>query len=84
MIKADVKIAEQRQIIEVPVDDKSDAIRVLWNTYGIAIEIHSLTEVKTETEEEVEDETISDGANNAGELDGKGGDTKGDILQADE
>lgn len=39
MIKADVKIAEQRQIIEVPVDNKSDAIRVLWNTYGPGIDI---------------------------------------------
>lgn len=79
MIKADVTIAEQRQNIDVPVMAKSDAIRVLWNTYGIAIEIHNLTEVKTE--EEVEDETISDGANNASELDGASGDEKGDILQ---
>lgn len=82
MIKADVTIAEQRQNIDVPVMAKSDAIRVLWNTYGIAIEIHNLTEVKTE--EEVEDETISDGANNAGEPSGASGDTKGDILQTNE
>ena len=82
MIKADVTIAEQRQNIDVPVMAKSDAIRVLWNTYGIAIEIHSLTEVKTE--EEVKDETISDGADNSGELDGASGDSQGDILQADE
>lgn len=39
MIKADVVIAEQRQIVEVPVDNKSDAIRVLWNTYGLGIDI---------------------------------------------
>lgn len=82
MIKADVTIAEQRQNIDVPVMAKSDAIRVLWNTYGIAIEIHSLTEVKTE--EEVKDETISDGANNAGEPDGASGNAQGGILQTDE
>jgi hypothetical protein len=82
MIKADVTIAEQRQNIDVPVMAKSDAIRVLWNTYGIAIEIHSLTEVKTE--EEVKDETISDGADNSGELDGASGNEKGNVLQANE
>lgn len=82
MIKADVTIAEQRQNIDVPVMAKSDAIRVLWNTYGIAIEIHNLTEVKTE--EEVEDETISDGPNNSNESDGASGDAQGDILQTNE
>lgn len=84
MIKADVTIAEQRQNIDVPVMAKSDAIRVLWKTYGIAIEIHSLTEVKTETEEEVEDEIISDGADNSNESDGTSGNQKGDILQVNE
>lgn len=39
MIKADVTIAEQRQIVDVPVETKSEAIRVLWNTYGLAIDI---------------------------------------------
>ncbi|MCO4505330.1 hypothetical protein Si121_00628 [Streptococcus infantarius subsp. infantarius] len=70
MIKADVTIAEQRQIVDVPVETKSEAIRVLWNTYGIAIEIHNLTEVKTG--EEVEDETISDGPDNVDKPSGKG------------
>lgn len=53
MIKADVKIAEQRQIIEVPVDNKSDAIRVLWNTYGPGIDIKRWVE---DDQEEVKDE----------------------------
>lgn len=53
MIKADVKIAEQRQIIEVPVDNKSDAIRVLWDTYGPGIDIKRWVE---DDQEEVEDE----------------------------
>lgn len=56
MIKADIKIAEQRQIVEVPVDNKSDAIRVLWNTYGLGIDIKRWVE---DDQEEVERETDS-------------------------
>lgn len=70
MIKADVIIAEQRQIIEVPVDDKSDAIRVLWNTYGPGIDIKRWVE---DDQEEVKDEqTDSNEPDDTGELDGKG------------
>lgn len=39
MIKSDVVIAEQRQIVDVPVETKPEAIRVLWDTYGLAIDI---------------------------------------------
>ena len=82
MIKADVKIAEQRQIIEVPVDDKSDAIRVLWNTYGPGIDIKRWVE---DDQEEVKDEqTDSDESTDSNESDGTSGDEKGDILQANE
>lgn len=38
MIKADVVIAEQRQVVDVPVETKPEAIRVLWDTYGLAID----------------------------------------------
>ena len=55
MIKADIKIAEQRQIVEVPVDNKSDAIRVLWNTYGLGIDIKRWVE---DDQEEVKDEQV--------------------------
>lgn len=69
MIKADVKIAEQRQIIEVPVDDKSDAIRVLWNTYGLGIDIKRWVE----DEEEVKDEQVdSNEPDDSGEPSGEG------------
>lgn len=69
MIKADVKIAEQRQIIEVPVDNKSDAIRVLWNTYGLGIDIKRWVE----DEEEVKDEQVdSNEPTDSDESDGKG------------
>ena len=82
MIKADVKIAEQRQIIEVPVDDKSDAIRVLWNTYGPGIDIKRWVE---DDQEEVKDEqTDSDESTDSNESDGTSGDPQGDILQANE
>lgn len=82
MIKADVKIAEQRQIIEVPVDDKSDAIRVLWNTYGPGIDIKGWVE---DDQEEVKDEqTDSDESTDSNESDGTSGSSQGDILQTNE
>jgi len=68
MIKADVKIAEQRQIIEVPVDNKSDAIRVLWNTYGPGIDIKRWVD---DGQEEVKDEQVdSNESNDSNESDG--------------
>lgn len=80
MIKADVKIAEQRQIIEVPVDNKSDAIRVLWNTYGLGIDIKRWVE-----DEEVKDEQVdSNESSDSNESDGTSGDQQGDILQVNE
>lgn len=82
MIKADVTIAEQRQIIEVPVETKSEAIRVLWNTYGLAIDIKRWVE---DEQEEVQDEQVdSNESDDSDELDGEGGDSQGDVLQADE
>lgn len=82
MIKADVKIAEQRQIIEVPVDDKSDAIRVLWNTYGPGIDIKRWVE---DDQEEVKDEqTDSNESIDSNESDGASGGTQGEILQTNE
>jgi len=82
MIKADVAIAEQRQIIDVPVETKSEAIRVLWNTYGPAIDIKRW--VEDEQEEVKDDQADSDKPDDSGELDGKGGDSQGDILQVNE
>ena len=82
MIKADVKIAEQRRIIEVPVDNKSDAIRVLWNTYGPGIDIERWVE---DDQEEVKDEqTDSNESTDSDESDRTSGDPQGDILQTNE
>lgn len=82
MIRADVAIAEQRQIIDVPVETKSEAIRVLWNTYGPAIDIKRW--VEDEQEEVKDDQVDSNESDDSGEPDGEGGDAKGDVLQADE
>lgn len=80
MIKADVKIAEQRQIIDVPVDNKSDAIRVLWDTYGLGIDIKRWVD-----DEEVKDEqTDSNESTDSDESDGTSGDAQGDVLQTNE
>lgn len=82
MIKADVVIAEQRQIVEVPVDNKSDAIRVLWNTYGLGIDIKRWVE---DDQEEVKDEQVdSNESSDSNESDGTSGDPQGDILQVNE
>lgn len=82
MIKADVTIAEQRQIVDVPVETKSEAIRVLWNTYGLAIDIKRWVE---DEQEEVKDEQVdSSESDDSGEPDRASGDTKGNILQANQ
>ncbi|QIM45655.1 hypothetical protein GPZ88_00675 [Streptococcus ruminicola] len=79
MIKADVVIAEQRQIIDVPVMTKSEAIRVIFNTYGIS------TEIKRWIEDEVEDEQInSKESTDSNKSAGASGNTKGDVLQTNE
>ena len=79
MIKADVAIAEQRQIVNVPVETKSDAIRVLWDTYGFGIDIKGWVD-----DEEVEDEQVdSNESSDSNESDGTSGDPQGDILQTD-
>ena len=80
MIKADVKIAEQRQIIDVPVETKSEAIRVLWDTYGLGIDIKGWVD----DDEEVKDEADSAEPDNSDESDGTSGDPQGDILQTNE
>ena len=82
MIKAEIVIAEQRQIIVVPVDNKSDAIRVLWDTYGPGIDIVRWVE---DDQEEVKDEQVdSNESSDSIESVGQSGDTKGDVLQTNE
>ena len=79
MIKADVVIAEQRQIVDVPVETKPEAIRVLWDTYGLAIDIKGWVD-----DEEVKDEADSAEPDNSDESDGSSGSPQGDVLQVNE
>ena len=81
MIKADVVIAEQRQIVDVPVETKPEAIRVLWDTYGLSIDIKGWVDDDEEVKDEQVDSNESDDSN---ELDGEGGEPQGDILQTNE
>lgn len=79
MIKADVVIAEQRQIIDVPVMTKPEAIRVIFKTYGISTEIKRW--IEDEEQEEVKDEQVnSEESNNVDDAKRASGDTKGDVL----
>lgn len=83
MIKADVVIAEQRQIIDVPVMTKPEAIRVIFKTYGISTEIKRW--IEDEEQEEVKDEQVnSEESNDVDDAKRASGDTKGDFLQANE
>ncbi|NLZ46451.1 MAG: hypothetical protein GX896_07135 [Clostridiales bacterium] len=79
-------VAEQRQIVDVPVATESEAIRVLWNTYGLGIEIKGwLPNKKSNVLEEVQDEQVdSNESDDSNELGGASGSTQGDILQANE
>lgn len=86
MIKADIVVAEQRQIVDVPVATESEAIRVLWNTYGLGIEIKGwLPNENSNVLEEVQDEQVdSNESDDSNGLDRASGSTQGDILQANE
>ena len=83
MIKADVVIGEQRQIIDVPVKTKPEAIRVIFKTYGISTEIKRW--IEDEEQEEVKDEQVnSEESNDVDDAKRASGNKKGDVLQANE
>lgn len=80
MIKADVVIAEQRQIIDVPVMTKPEAIRVIFKTYGISTEIKRW--IEDEEQEEVRNEQVnSEESNDVDDAKRASGDSQGDVLQ---
>ncbi len=84
MIKADVVIAEQRQIIDVPVMTKSEAIRVIFKTYGISTEIKRWIDDEQEQEEVRNEQVNSEESNDVDDAKRASGNQKGDILQANE
>lgn len=84
MIKADVVIAEKRQIIDVPVLTKSEAIRVIFEQFGISTEIKRWVDDEQEQEEVKDEQVNSEESNYVDDAKRASGDTKGDILQTNE
>ena len=76
MIRAEIELGGQLEVIDIKAKDKSEAIEEIWRTYGLMTYIISLREVNDET-----NSIKSDDANKSA---GEGGDTKGNILRANE
>lgn len=77
MIRAEIELGGQLEVINIEVKTKSEAIEKIWNMFGYMTYIISL--------EEVEDEQVdSNESDDSNELDGTSGDPQGDILQTNE
>ncbi|WP_438058855.1 hypothetical protein AAIB42_06695 [Streptococcus ruminicola] len=76
MIRAEIELGGQLEVIDIKAKDKSEAIEEIWRTYGLMTYIISLREVNDETNSIKSDDT--------GESDRTSGDEKGDILQTNE
>ena len=76
MIRAEIELGGQLEVIDIKAKDKSEAIEEIWRTYGLMTYIISLREVN--------DETNSIKSDDADKSAGEGGDEKGDVLQANE
>ena len=76
MIRAELTLGGQLEVINFDVETKSEAIEKVWNTYGYLTTIERLSEV--------EDETDSVKPIDSDESAGTSGDEKGDVLQVNE
>lgn len=76
MIRAEIELGGQLEVINIEVKTKSEAIEKIWNMFGYMTYIISL--------EEVENETDSVESTDTDEYTGASGDEKGDILQTNE
>lgn len=76
MIRAEIELGGQLEVINIDVKTKSEAIEKIWSMFGYMTYIISL--------EEVENETDSVKSTDTDEYIGAGGDAQGDILQANE
>lgn len=76
MIRAEIELGGQLEVVNIDVKTKSEAIEKIWNMFGYMTYIISL--------EEVEHETDSVKPTDTDESAGTSGDEKGDILQANE
>lgn len=50
MIRAELTLGGQLEVINFDVETKSEAIEKVWNTYGYLTTIERLSEVKDETD----------------------------------
>lgn len=76
MIRAEIELGGQLEVINIDVKTKSEAIEKIWNMFGYMTYIIDL--------EEVEDETDSVKSTDSDESAGTSGDEKGNILQINE
>ena len=76
MIRAELTLGGQLEVVNFDVKTKSEAIEKVWNTYGYLTTIERLSEV--------EDEADSVKSIDSDESAGASGDEKGDVLQANE
>lgn len=76
MIRAELTLGGQLEVVNFDVETKSEAIEKVWNTYGYLTTIERLSEV--------EDETDSVKSIDSDESAGTSGTQEGDVLQANE
>jgi hypothetical protein len=76
MIRAELTLGGQLEVVNFDVETKSGAIEKVWNTYGYLTTIERLSEV--------EDEADSVKSIDSDEPAGASGDEKGDVLQTNE
>lgn len=76
MIRAELTLGGQLEVINFDVETKSEAIEKVWNTYGYLTTIERLSEV--------EDEADSVKSIDIDEPAGTSGAQEGDVLQANE
>lgn len=74
MIRAELTLGGQLEVVNFDVETKSEAIEKVWNTYGYLTRIERLSEV--------EDEADSVKSIDIDEPAGTSGAQEGDVLQA--
>lgn len=76
MIRAEIELGGQLEVVNIDVKTKSEAIEKIWSMFGYMTYIISL--------EEVENETDSVKSTDIDEHTGASGDAQGSVLQANE
>ena len=76
MVRAEIELGGQLEVINIDVKTKPEAIEKIWSMFGYMTYIIGL--------EEVEDEADSIKSNDIDESAGEGGEEKGYVLQTNE